>query len=245
MKRILVIVFVIALLFALKARSAEYGNRYVAMMYDTEKHVIFPVAAGQLVTNGPAFRELSGNVESNSAYAHDLETRVFSVITLQSEVISDALAASTSNSAAISSVEGEVVRIAGLQLTNSMLSAQAMAMVYDFSGRVQGNTDSISANAAGIESNSASILGLEAALEELSGKIGSSQPAIETPDGKKWKAVGVYTESGKPTFAWSRCEEGNYGTIVLDMPDDRHYKMTGMYTEQGKVTHTWEEITHE
>lgn len=262
MKRLVLAV----LLSASPVFAQEAGPQYVHMLFDRVNGVIYPYAANEAVTNNASVRDLRGSVSavvldvqalrllvqaaaagiaSNSAYAHDLETRIYTDLLDHSASISELSLSSSSNAAHLSVMEGEVSRLSDLQATNSMLSARAMAMVYDFSGRVQGNADSISANSLLIESNAASITDLRAALDELSGNIGSSQPAIETPDGLKWKAVGVYMERGKPTFAWTRCTEGNYGAVVLDMPDDRHFKMTGMYTETGKVTHKWEEITNE
>ena len=82
-----------------------------------------------------------------------------------------------------------------------------------------------------------------AAIAELKETINSLNPVVTTPDGKHWKAVGVYTESGQPTFAWVE-HTGEYGgTITLDMPDNRHFRMVGAYADgdTNKVTFRFEE----
>lgn len=73
---------------------------------------------------------------------------------------------------------------------------------------------------------------------------GVREPIIETPDGRKWKAVGVYTDSGVPTHAWVEFLGSHDSEIILDMPDNRHFRMVGAYVNgnTNMITHAWEEI---
>jgi hypothetical protein len=90
--------------------------------------------------------------------------------------------------------------------------------------------------------------------EEVSGSISNAveaamstlNPVIRTPDGRMWKAVGVYAANGVPTHAWTEFlgPETAAGTITLDMPDNRHFRMVGRCADNtNTVTHAWEEIT--
>lgn len=83
-----------------------------------------------------------------------------------------------------------------------------------------------------------------AAIAELRDTINGLAPVISTPDGKRWKAVGVYAENGKPTFSWVE-HLGDYGgAITLDMPDNRHFRMVGTYVDgdTNKVSFSWEAV---
>lgn len=131
--------------------------------------------------------------------------------------------------------------------TNAMLIARSLVSILDLQNAVSSNAVKIASNADTIGTNAAAIVEIRLQLDDLRGLISGITPAIETPDGKKWKAVGTYTESGTPTHAWVEYNGEQYGTILLDMPDNKHYKMVGVYTGAmtNKVTHAWEEIIYE
>jgi len=253
------------LLLPFLAPAQEAGPRYVHMLYDTELGVMYPAAAQSQVTNNPVLQALSSGVSnlssdvsslyslsesnsaaisSNAASVLSLSEAVLSGFDVQSNRIESVRSLSESNSASVLLLSDEVERLSGLQVTNAMIAARAMVMVYDLGFAVDSNKVLIVRNAEDILGHSEALQAMDRRIDELSEMIWGVQPAIETPDGQKWKAVGLYLDEGVPTFAWSKYTGDHFGTIVLDMPDDRHFKMVGTYQE-GKVTHAWEEIEDE
>ncbi len=149
--------------------------------------------------------------------------------------------ADAANQADLVPIREAVVLNTGTCETNSYLVAQSFAAVYEM-------REAVRSNAVGVSSNAMLISGLQEDVVELRGLVNGVTPAIETPDGKKWKAVGVYLGPGNPTHAWVEYTGDQYGTIVLDMPDNKHFKMVGVYVGSGderKVTHAWQEIIYE
>jgi hypothetical protein len=198
---------------------------------------------------------LSEQIESTQvSFSNDLNEAVSNLFerisTTQSdtsahfEEVSANVSSNAADIAVLQSVSENNTRVSS---TNAMLIARSLVSILDLQNAVSSNAVKIASNADTIGTNAAAIVEIRLQLDDLRGLISGITPAIETPDGKKWKAVGTYTESGTPTHAWVEYNGEQYGTILLDMPDNKHYKMVGVYTGAmtNKVTHAWEEIIYE
>jgi len=237
----------LALCAAVCAQAQQYGSNLVHVLYDRDSGRVYPLGVEDFVTNNPSILALQSGVS-----ALESRTNAFSEASVSENGLEvsgrvsfpDGAVSKGSEIATAADLAPVVLSMElnnGACETNTHLVAQSFAAVYEMKGSVMDN-------AAGVSSNAASISDLREEVGELRELVRGATPAIETPDGKKWRAVGVYFEDGKPTHAWAEYTGEQYGTIVLDMPDNRHFKMVGVYvdTEQGrKTTHAWEEIIYE